>query len=119
MRVLGLMSGTSVDGIDAALVHFIPNTGESGGVLQLRVEHHDVFPCPDDLRSRLLAAVTPAQVGVAEPDRHVSGTPQIGEPAWIAATGIPVVSNLRDADIADGEQGAPLVFVAAEAQGCR
>ncbi len=148
MRVLGLMSGTSVDGIDAALVHFIPNTGDSDGVLQLHVEHHEEFPWPDDLRNRLLAAVTPAQVGVAElcaldqlvgsefarvvrdsaawgpcdlvsshgqtlhhavdADGRVSGTLQIGEPAWIAATGIPVVSNLRAADIAEGGQGAPL-----------
>lgn len=43
---LGLISGTSVDGIDAALVRFTPRP---------EVVAARTFPCPDALRTRILA----------------------------------------------------------------
>jgi anhydro-N-acetylmuramic acid kinase len=43
---LGLISGTSADGIDAALVRFAP---------KLEVLAARTFPCPDDLQARILA----------------------------------------------------------------
>jgi anhydro-N-acetylmuramic acid kinase len=51
MKVIGLMSGTSVDGIDAALVEI------SGTTLDLRVDllAGETYPYPDHLRSQILA----------------------------------------------------------------
>ncbi|MEU8437955.1 anhydro-N-acetylmuramic acid kinase [Streptomyces sp. NPDC029216] len=150
MRVVGLMSGTSYDAVDAAAARL---TLEDGGeTLRLLPLGMVSAPYEDTLRAELAAALPPAPTALADVCRldtligrafarlaaradrelcggraeliashgqtvyhwstggRVHGTLQLGRPAWIAeATGRPVVSDFRPADVAAGGQGAPLV----------
>ncbi|MBZ5724828.1 MAG: anhydro-N-acetylmuramic acid kinase [Acidobacteriia bacterium] len=133
MRVAGVMSGTSLDGIDVAIVEVRGRRVETIGFQST--------PYPRAMRAAILGAATPADVsrlnfqlgelyaravlhavqrfGAVEligchgqTVYHQGGahTLQIGEPAVVAErTGVPVVSNFRARDIAAGGQGAPLV----------
>ncbi|HEX3985311.1 MAG TPA: anhydro-N-acetylmuramic acid kinase [Acidobacteriaceae bacterium] len=169
MIVAGIMSGTSADGIDVALVKITPAapcrpsiglSGEEQASPRLTLLADRAFPFPKPLRAAILTAmagqsdapntntadlarlnwrlglayaealqatlrdtkITPALIGCHGQTVYHQGTPapyagrrfactwQLGEPALIAAaTGIPVVSNFRPADMAAGGQGAPLV----------
>lgn len=62
MKVIGLMSGTSVDGIDAALVEI------SGTTLDLRVEllAAETYPYPEQIRSAILAVCGGERLSMAE-----------------------------------------------------
>ncbi|WP_311245606.1 anhydro-N-acetylmuramic acid kinase [Microbacterium sp. WCS2018Hpa-23] len=62
MRVLGLLSGTSHDGIDVTVVDF----DESDGALRGTVLHEDSVPYDPELRARLVAALPPAPTTFAE-----------------------------------------------------
>lgn len=62
MRVLGMISGTSHDGIDVAVVEF----NEQGGVLSGRVLHDATTSYAPALRERLIAALPPAPTTLAE-----------------------------------------------------
>jgi anhydro-N-acetylmuramic acid kinase len=62
MRVLGMISGTSHDGIDVAVVEF----AEHDGALTGRVLHEASTPYSLRLRERLIAALPPAQTTFAE-----------------------------------------------------
>jgi len=134
LKVMGLMSGTSLDGIDVAVVDIETE--------QIRPVAFRFTPYQPDVRTRILAvsnafthtsalsrlnfelAELYAQaligVGVAGIEligchgqtvyHEGSNTLQLGEAAILAErTGIPVVSNFRARDIAAGGQGAPLV----------
>jgi anhydro-N-acetylmuramic acid kinase len=145
MIVAGVMSGTSLDGIDVALV-------EIQGRRVQPVSFHST-PYPKAVREALLAVsnamthtatigrlhfllgelyadaiqkasrrVKPELIGMhgqtiyheGQPieylGRRVASTLQIGEAAIVAErTGVRVISNFRERDIAAGGQGAPLV----------
>ena len=133
MRIAGVMSGTSLDGIDVAVVEVSGKRVETIGFLSA--------PYPKGVREAILGLDSVASVSrwnfqLAELSArtvlravrrwgaveligchgqtvyHEGGrhTLQIGEPAVLAErTGVPVVSNFRARDIAAGGQGAPLV----------
>jgi anhydro-N-acetylmuramic acid kinase len=69
VRVLGLSSGTSGDGIDVALVSFVPE----GERLDARLLHHATVAYPDGLGAAVRAALPPAPVGMAEVCRLDTG----------------------------------------------
>jgi anhydro-N-acetylmuramic acid kinase len=137
MRVAGVMSGTSLDGIDVAVVEVAGQRVQTIGFVshpysaQVRAAILAVSDarCTTASISRLnfqLAelyadAVNDAVVrfgtveligchGQTIYHEGRSNTLQIGEPAILAErTGVPVVANFRARDIAAGGQGAPLV----------
>lgn len=136
MNVMGIMSGTSLDGVDYALCRI-----ERGRVRLLELKSRRF---PDRLRSRLEAAAANeadahelaqlhhdlgrfyarrlpfgtesidliglhGQTVFHHPDRKAPATFQLGEPSYLSeATECPVVANFRVADLAAGGQGAPL-----------
>jgi anhydro-N-acetylmuramic acid kinase len=61
--LIGLMSGTSVDAIDAALVRISTKTE---GHYAAKVLHHTEHPWPKKLRARLLAIMAPAATTTQE-----------------------------------------------------
>jgi anhydro-N-acetylmuramic acid kinase len=137
MRVAGIMSGTSLDGIDVAIVEIRGRRVDTIGFTSarypaaVRAAILSVSNCPThtatlsrlnfqlgELYARaLLAAVKrygPVELigchGQTVFHEGGSNTLQLGEPAVLAErTGIPVVSNFRARDIAAGGEGAPLV----------
>ncbi|MDM7325466.1 MAG: anhydro-N-acetylmuramic acid kinase, partial [Thermus sp.] len=137
MRVLGLMSGTSADGVDLVLAEF---AGRPPGVGH-RVWVHREVAYPRDLRERVLRAMRGASTREIALLHHELGrfyleaarpfkgeaelvalsgqtiwhepplaTFQLGEPSHLAlGLGVPVVHGFRAVDLAAGGQGAPLV----------
>jgi len=149
--VAGIMSGTSADGINVAIVNLLDHDFET----KLELVAHREFPYPKNVRTfvlsvmnaeasvadlarlnvllgqlyakAVLATASEAQAGVSLIGCHgqtiyhqgdkkkflghpIAATWQTGEGAIVAAsTGIPVVSDFRQADMAAGGKGAPLV----------
>src|ERR1039458_8381552 len=137
MRVAGIMSGTSLDGIDVAIVEVSGRRVETIGFTStpysaaVRATILGVSACPTHtaavsrLNFQLAEMYARAVLGAVKRFGPVeligchgqtifhegrSNTLQIGEPAVLAErTGVPVVSNFRARDIAAGGEGAPLV----------
>ncbi|MFC0004029.1 anhydro-N-acetylmuramic acid kinase [Micromonospora siamensis] len=147
MKIVGLMSGTSYDGVDVVAAEFT----RAGQTLRMRPLGHRELGYDDELRSAIGALLPPAATTIeavcrldnrlgevfaeaaalgvelagGQADAVVSpgqtvfhwvdagtvrGTLQLGAPARLAArVGVPVLSDLRSADVAAGGQGAPLV----------
>jgi len=137
MRVAGIMSGTSLDGIDVAIVDIAGK--------RINTVAHSTTPYSDAVRQRILKARSPADIsrlnfelgelyaravikackrakipvesldligshGQTIYHEGSRNTLQIGEASVIAERlGLPVVSDFRTRDIAAGGQGAPLV----------
>ncbi|WP_406067405.1 anhydro-N-acetylmuramic acid kinase [Micromonospora sp. NBC_01638] len=149
MKIVGLMSGTSYDGVDVVAAEF----DVEGDTLWLRPLGHRGLDYDERLRTEITALLPPAATSIeavcrldnrlgevfaeaaavglelagGRADAVVSpgqtvfhwvadgvalGTLQLGAVARVAARiGVPVLSDLRSADIAVGGQGAPLVPV--------
>ncbi|MEV0877293.1 anhydro-N-acetylmuramic acid kinase [Micromonospora echinofusca] len=147
MKIVGLMSGTSYDGVDVAAAEFTLD----GDTLLLRPLGHRGLDYDDGLRAGIGALLPPGSTtieavcrldnrlgevfaeaaalgvelaggavdAVVSPGQTVfhwvdggraRGTLQLGAVARVAArVGVPVLSDLRSADVAAGGQGAPLV----------
>ncbi|WP_332308603.1 anhydro-N-acetylmuramic acid kinase [Granulicella tundricola] len=152
MVVAGVMSGTSADGVDVAVVRVSPGAPTP----KLKVIGHESFAYSEDVRAAVLRAMDAKEVSVAELSRlnwrlgevyadcvektaakvgkkiglvsmhgqtiyhqgvaeeylgaPVRATWQLGEAAVVAERmRVPVVSDMRPADLAAGGQGAPLV----------
>lgn len=135
MRLVGVMSGTSLDGLDAALLdgeggfirgHSVPlgevgevlrafGGGQPMGVREIALACHDFSLLHVELIRELLGSDSADLVAIH--GQTVYHRPpvswQLLQPAPIAAAlGIPVVYDLRQADLAAGGQGAPLTPLA-------
>jgi anhydro-N-acetylmuramic acid kinase len=136
MRVLGIMSGTSIDGVDYALCEVERQSvrllrlwsrafpkkiqqrlhaaaADTCKAHQLAQLHHDLGRLyaqqATQLDARAELVGLHGQTIFHHADRRAPSTLQIGEPAYLAeALRVPVISNFRVADLAAGGQGAPL-----------
>jgi anhydro-N-acetylmuramic acid kinase len=66
MTVAGVMSGTSADGVDVAIVRIAPGKSKKRAIPRLTLLAHEGFPYPIALRRAVLAAMNAASTSAAE-----------------------------------------------------
>ena len=66
MNVAGIMSGTSADGIDVAIVRIAPRRAHRSDRPKLTLLAHEGFPYPAALRRAVLAAMNAQSTSTAE-----------------------------------------------------
>ena len=93
MLVIGLISGTSADGIDAAVVEL---NGEPPS-LEWKLVKHITLPHPTELREKIFAAFRPETSSV---DRLCRLNVAIGEAFASATLAVIDAANLKPADVA-------------------
>ena len=96
MKVLGLISGTSHDGIDAAVVNFSPD----GEGLSIEVLGEGTSAYAPELRTRLIAALPPADTTFAEVTRLDT---EIGQAFAEAAAGAIAEAGPVDLVVSHGQ----------------
>src|SRR5690242_20724707 len=96
LRVLGMMSGTSVDAIDAAVCEFAPDPSGGEEALAFRLLHFQETPYPDDVRARVMALFNPDTSRV---DALTEMTFELGELFVAAALATIQGAGLQPADI--------------------
>lgn len=62
MKIAGVLSGTSLDGIDVAICNVVPN----GDGVSVDSDRFATIPFDDQLRARIVAAYPPAPIGALE-----------------------------------------------------
>ena len=134
-RVLGIMSGTSIDAVDYAMCDVDARrivlrrhwqvafpialrrrlheaAANRSNTYELGQLHHDLgrfYAEHASARGTPKAEIAGLHGQTVYHDADRAATFQIGEPSWLARKlGVPVVSNFRAADLAAGGQGAPL-----------